>query len=372
MSFLPCSGKMGKIFLVVFLLTLAWAVSAAEPGSLTVVVKDARTKAVVGSALVYLDGAYKGTTADMSGAITLNGLKDGTHTVRVTKPDFREVTTKIVSPDQTTVTLEIAKGALVLLNDEGEKKGAINVVFYPSSTSYSCTDHAKVSAPVYINNETRFREDVMKVIKSTYLDLDKVTSSTKPLPADYRDRFNFYYYYDTSAPADAFEGCAGTIPANYWNEVTFADITVILYPKYYGAYSDAACQPTGCSQDYGPGRNLMKAPSDQLTLIQHETGHAMYDLVDTYCGNTYYYQNDPHANVWSSRENCESDARSHGRDPAQCRQIQQAATVSSASCSQPYWRWDPMPDIMASGYRGKFGEAATQRINYVLSKAVTS
>jgi hypothetical protein len=364
---------MGRIVLVLCLLSLAWTVSAAEPGSLTVVVKDARSKTVVGGALVYLDGAYKGTTADSSGVITLTGLKDGTHTVRVTKPDFREITKKIVYPNEMTVSVEIARGALVLLNEEGEKQGAINVVFYPSSTSYSCTDHAKISTPVYIENETRFREDVMKVIQSTYLDLDKITPSTKILPADYRDRFNFYYYYDPSAPADAFEGCAGTIPGKYWKEVTFVDVTVILYPKYHGTYSDAACMPTGCSQDYGPGRNLMKAPVNQLTLIQHETGHALYDLVDTYCGNTYYYQNDPHANVWSSRENCESDARSDGRDPAQCRQIQQAAaTGSSVSCSQPYWRWDPMPDIMASGYRGKFGEAATRRINYVLSKVVTS
>ena len=363
---------MARIILVFLILSLAWTVSAADTGSLSVVVRDARSKELVGGALVYLDGAYKGTTAQSTGMITLTGVKDGTHTVRVTKPDFREITRKIVYPDEATVPMEIAKGALVLMNENGERKGAINVVFYPSSTSYSCTDHAKVSTPVYINDESRFREDVMKVIRATYLELDKVTPAGKSLPADYRTRFNFYYYFDPAAPADAFDGCTGNIPGNYWKEVTFADVTVILYPKYYGAYSDATCQPTGCSQDFGPGRNVVKAPSDQLTLIQHENGHALYDLVDTYCGNTYYYQNDPHANVWSSRENCESDARSDGRDPSQCRQIQQAATGSSASCSQPYWRWDPMPDIMASGYKGKFGEAATQRINYVLSKAVTS
>jgi hypothetical protein len=363
---------MGRIFFIILLLSLASVVTAAEAGSFTVVVKDARSKAPVGSALVYLDGAYKGTTAQTSGTIVLTGLSEGSHTIRVTKPEFREVTTKISYPDQMTVNVEIAKGALVLLNENGETDGAINVVFYPSSTSYSCTDHAKISTPVYLTNETRFREDVMKVIRATYLELDKVTPASEPLPADYRDRFNFYYYYDPSAPADAFAGCTGTIPGNYWQEVTFADVTVILYPKYVGTYSDTACMPTGCSQDYGPGRNLMKAPADQLILLQHETGHAVYELVDTYCGNTYYYQNDPHANVWTSEENCQADARSGGRDPSQCRQIQLTSGSASASCSQPYWRWDPNPDIMASGYRGKYGEAATQRINYVLSQVVTS
>jgi hypothetical protein len=222
-------------------------------------------------------------------------------------------------------------------------------------------------APEYLDNETRFRSDVLNVINRTYRDLDQVTSPSSPLPADYRNDFNFYYYYDSSAPADAFSGCAGTVPENYWNDVPFGDITVILYPGYHGIYADSTCQPTGCFQDLGPGRQLMKAPADQVALVRHETGHAVFGLIDTYCGATYYYQNDPDPNVWSSLEACKTDAISSHRDPDQCRQIETTGPVS-ASCTKEFWHWDPQPDVMSYGYGGKFGEAATQRITYVLSK----
>ena len=260
----------------------------------------------------------------------------------------------------------ITKGSLVSLNPDGPSGDAIDIIFYPSSTSYSCTDHTKLSAPEYVTNETRFRNDVENIIRSAFLDLDRETSVSHPLPENYREKFKFYYYYDPSAPADAFSGCTGTVPEKYWDEVTFADVTVILYPGYHGFYTDATCQPTGCYQNFGPGRNLMKAPADKPILFRHESGHAVFELIDTYCGTTYYYQNDPHPNVWGSSESCRADARENARDPEQCRRIQKA-NPGETPCTTDYWQWDPMPDIMASGYYGTFGDAATQRISYVIS-----
>ncbi|MCK9581761.1 MAG: hypothetical protein M0Q92_15125, partial [Methanoregula sp.] len=292
------------------------------------------------------------------------------HTVRVTRPGYTETTRKFSYPSQSSVAITLSKGALVSLGPEGANPDAANIIFYPSSTSYNCKEHTKVSTPVYMTNETRFREDVEKIISNTYLDLEDVTSPSGYLPGDYRDAFNFYYYYDPSAPADAFSGCAGSVPESYWENVPSSDVTVIVYPQYYGIYADSTCQPTGCYQDYGPGRKLMKAPADKLALFRHETGHAVFELIDTYCGTTYYYQNNPYPNVWTSPESCRADAQSSGRDPAQCRQIQKKSSAqSSSSCIQNYWQWDPMPDIMANGYGGRFGDAATQRINYVLSQA---
>ena len=78
----------------------------------------------------------------------------------------------------------------------------------------------------------------------------------------------------------------------------------------------------------------MKVPADQPVLLKHETGHAVYGLVDTYCGDTYYYQNSPYPNVWASEEACIDDARSRGRDPAGCRQIKKSNTGTSVSCSR--------------------------------------
>ena len=371
MTWLSCIGKTGWILVVIMVLSLTCTVPAAsDTNSVIVIVKDTRTKETLEGARVYLDGDYCGTTSSADGAalLVIQEVGPGTHTIRVSKPDFKESTKKFVYPAETMVELMISKESLVLLNPYGPAPRAINVIFYPSSTSYNCADHVKVSTLLYITNETRFREDVMNLISHTYLNLDQITSRSDPLPDNYRDYFNFYYYYDPSAPADAFSGCAGSVPESYWNDVTSGDVTVILYPTYDGRYADSSCQPTGCFQNFGPGRSLMKAPADQVMLFNHETGHAVFGLIDTYCDATYYYQNDPYPNVWASPDSCRTDAQSSNRDPEQCRQIQKKGSLSSP-CIKNYWEWDPVPDIMSNGYGGKFGDAATQRINYVLSQS---
>jgi hypothetical protein len=360
------------ILALIIIISFTFTVSAAASGnSVTIMVKDVKTKENPGNAQVYLDGAYMGVTSSssMSGTIIVQDITSGTHTVRVTSPGYNDVTKRFVYPDESSLEVILSKGSLVSLNQNGPSPNGINIVFYPSSTSYNCAVQSKISTPVYLTNETRFREDVNTVINQAYLNMDSATFPSEPLPDNFREKFNFYYYYDPALPADAFSGCAGTVPERYWKEVPFSDVTVILYPSYYGIYANSSCQPTGCNQDSGPGHNLMKAPADQLTLIKHETGHAIYGLIDTYCGETYYSQNDPHSNVWASLESCKSDARSNNRDPEQCRQIQRKNSVSSQSCTKNFWQWDPNPDIMANGYKGSFGAAATQRINYILSQS---
>lgn len=372
MTWLSGIGTTGWILVVIVVISLTYTVSAASvTSSLIISVTDARTKETVDGAMVYLDGGYRGTTSSAAdpGTLVIQDISAGTHTVRVTKPDFTEVTKKIVYPPESKIEVIITKGPLVSLNPNGPTPNAIDIVFYPSSTSYNCAEKRIVSTPLYMTNETRFKEDVLKVINQDYLNLDKVTTPSDSLPANFQDRFNFYYYFDPSRPADAFSGCAGSVPESYWKDVPFSDLTVILYPTYTGIYNDASCQPTGCFQNFGPGRNLMKAPADQISLIRHETGHAVFELVDTYCGETTYYENDPYANVWGSRESCKAEAKSHNRDPELCRQIQKTDSAASASCTKDFWHWDPNPDIMGEGYSGKYGAAATQRIDNVLTQS---
>ena len=107
--------------------------------------------------------------------------------------------------------------------------------------------------------------------------------------------------------------------------------------------------------------------SDRTVLFAHEMGHSVFGLVDTYCGDTYYYQNDPLPNVWSSLGACMNSARAGNRDPAQCQQIKERSS-SSAICSRNFWKADPAPDIMANSFSEKFGPVSTQRIAYVLSQ----
>lgn len=361
--------RAGWVLIALLVVSLTYTVSGASgTDRVVVVVSDARTKEALGGAQVYLDGGYRGTTtvSAQGGELILPDISAGTHTIRVKKADYKEVTKKITTPADTRVQVTLSKGSLVSISTGSSSSEAIDIVFYPSATSYSCKDHSVLSTPVYLENETRFRDDVTNLIRQSFLSLDKDTSPDHPLPGNYAESFNFYYYYDPAAPADAFSGCAGTVPASYYDEVSFSDVTIILYPSYTGTYSDSTCQPTGCFQDNGPGRAVMKAPADRVTLFKHESGHAVFELVDTYCGNTYYYQNDPHPNVWSTLESCQADARANNRDPAPCRQIQK---TGSTSCTKNFWQWDPSPDIMANGYNGRFGNAATQRINYVLGLA---
>jgi hypothetical protein len=363
------AGKTGWIIAAILVFTVMVMVPAASAQNMVnVVVKNARTGETLGGALVFLDGGYQNETSSPGGTAAVSDVSPGTHTIRVTLSGYNEKTVTFNYPATTTVEVPIAKQALVpLLNANGPSSNTITVVFYPSSTSYSCINNAKLPAPDYITNETLFREDVLNVINNTYMNLDQFTSPADPLPDDYKNYFNFYYYYDPSSPADAFSGCSGSLPDSYWDNVTFSDVTVILYPTYYGRYANTSCQPTGCTQIFGPGHSQMKAPANQERIVRLETGHALFGLDDTFCGDTYYWQNDPYPNVWSSLASCQADAQSHNRDPVQCRQIE--SEDSPPSCIRNFWQWDPMPDVMAGSYSGRFGDAATQRINYVLSQA---
>ena len=198
-------ARTGWIVILILVVTTPYMVSATTvANSVIIIVKDLRTKTTLDGALVYLDGGYQGTTSSGTGTIQLQNVKPGTHTLRVTKPDYKEVTRKFSYPEESTLEVTLSNGYLVSMNPNGPSEKGINVVFYPSSTSYSCSGMTKLSTPLYMEDETRFRQDVQNVIDKTYLNLELDTSKADPLPANYKERFNFYYYYNPSAPADAF------------------------------------------------------------------------------------------------------------------------------------------------------------------------
>jgi hypothetical protein len=344
------------------------SVRAYNNNSLNIVITDAQTGEKLDGVFVYIDGSFSGTTpgSDGPGTLQVTDIMPGIHTMRVAKPDYRETAQQFTVPIEKKMDVIMNKGDLFFLKESGPHAEMIDVIFIPSTTSFNCTNNSTVTDITYIANESRFLEDVQRIVNSSFLNLDRVTSSSVPLQDNYQDRFNFYYYYNPSVTADAFSGCAGTVPDSYWQYVTFADITVILYPTYYGVYSNYSCQPAGCYQSQGPGRSVMKVPANKEGLFMHETGHAIYGLVDTYCGNTYYFMNTPHPNVWSSVDACRDDAQANSRNSTGCRQIIQQ---SPGPCLQQFWRWDPDPDIMRNVYSGTFGPVATQRISYVLMHA---
>jgi hypothetical protein len=103
-------------------------------------------------------------------------------------------------------------------------------------------------------------------------------------------------------------------------------------------------------------------------IFLHESGHVVFGLIDTYCGPTYYQENKPSPNVWSSQEACIATAIQEHWNTSECRQITKPATSRTReACVKNFWKWDPDPDIMGSGaYTGRFGNASTLRIRYML------
>jgi hypothetical protein len=359
-----------RAFFILLTLTLTCPVEAAglSDGPLLVAVTDSHTGTGLDGAAVYIDGGYAGITSGANGAGTLriDDIQQGSHTVRVTDTGYQSLSETVTYPDDSVVQIALAGNHLVTLNPENNNSHAINIVFIPSSTYFRTSDNTKVSTDEYTGNETRFREDVTRIINDTFENLDAVSDPTIPLPQNYTGRFNFYYYFDPLTPADAFSGCAGHVPDQYWNAVTFSDLTVILYPRYEGWYTNASSQPVGCYRDFGTGHKQMKIPASQDTLAYHEMGHGLYGLVDTYCGDAYYFENDPYPNVWSTQDGCISGATADNRDPLDCRKIQ-SDPGDPASCIKNFWRWDPDPDIMKTGDYGTFGVASTERIAYILN-----
>jgi hypothetical protein len=340
-----------------------------SPGSsgngLSLSTVDMSTGEHLGSVSVYIDGGYEGSTSTRGtiGILNISPLTEGSHMVRVTKSGYTDSTQSIVIPSASPLEIGLQAQLLVPVRESGSHDTKIDIVFVPSGTSYNCAEQKKITSTGYVTDKNAFVADVNRIVNKSLFSLDSITSKTDPIPADYRDRFNIYYYYDSAGFADAFSGCAGTVPEKFWQAVPFADVVVILYPTYYSPDTGAPCEPTGCVNP-GSGRRWMKTPADQSILFLHESGHAIFGLVDTYCDNTMYWQNDPDPNVWSSQENCVKDAAGNAWDRAACRQIQQ---VNPTACTKQFWRLDSDPDIMHDGYDGTFGEVSTRRITYTLN-----
>jgi len=234
--------------------------------------------------------------------------------------------------------------------------GFIDIVFIPE-TSYSSV----------LND---FREDVIWLI-GHYLRLHERTAHPIYMPGEsYKDMFNFYRYTGGfGTPGD----CAGHVPDGFWEDAPFTDVAGILV---YGAGA-------GCSSGLGPTSKfiatigmpgLVIIPTENIAI--HETGHALFGLVDEYCGHTHYEQNNPEPNVWSSPDNCQNDANAEGWTTGNCRQITfDDPATPGVDCSKNYWRYDPdmpRPDFMTACGSGctawyEFGEACTRRINYVFN-----
>jgi len=337
---------------------------AGSPG-LVIVTTDISSGAPIPGVSLFVNGLLAGTTSQ-NGTFFLpvTGTGSNIGTIRAVKEGYLDRTVGADLDTPGMVPISLSRSPLIPLEINGPPQSEITIVFLPSDTSFNATENKKILLGGYPGGEAQFEADVRTFIANTFMKYPAVTSPAHPLPADYGKRFNFYYYWDGKTYADAFDGCAGTIPPAYWDAVTDSDLTIILYPSYSGLYLGSSGQPVGCTNPNGPGRVYLKIPADATFLGMHEIGHGLYGLMDTYCGDTYYAQNEPDPNVWSSLESCRKDALANNWDPAACRQI------SSSGCTREFWHIDADPDIMHDGYDGSFGNASTKKIIYVLNTII--
>jgi hypothetical protein len=336
---------------------------------LTIKTRDAQNGSALLGAHVYLDGESVGTTSDTEGIMELRDVVKGTHTVRVAKTGYEEVTRKITVNQTEQIILQLNESKLIPLLVHGSVETKIDIVFVPSDTTYNCNLRTKIPIDTYSGDRQQFIKDVNAKISTFFSRLDTLTSAQVGLPADYYDRFNFYYYWDPDNFADAFDGCAGKLPDQFRKNAPATDVAIILYPSYLGIYSSSSCEPNACANGLGPGSgSWLKAPADSSMIFLHESGHVVFGLIDTYCGDTYYRENSPSPNVWSTQDACITTALQEHWNTSECRQITKpASSPLNEGCQKNFWKWDPDPDIMGSGaYSGRFGNASTLHIRYML------
>ena len=336
---------------------------------LAIVVKDAGTRAGIAGARIYLDGGFQGITSGNDGHLSLFSISRGEHTLRATKSGFLEAVILVAVPDKKQATIPLQASKIIPIGNHGPEEERIDIVFVPSKTQYDCNKVEKITTDYYTAHEDNFKADVNNLIQKRFFSLDRLTSKSVGIPENYKERFNFYYYWDPDNFADAFQDCAGTLPKGFWNTAPFTDVAIIIYPTYGGYYKGPPCEPHGCASGMGPGVNAwFKNPADSGIIFMHETGHVVFGLIDTYCGPTYYTQNNPDPNVWSSQSGCIRAAKDQNWNPAPCRQITlKTVKGGAASCKKDFWRWDPDPDLMATAsFSGKFGNASSLHIRYIL------
>jgi hypothetical protein len=334
---------------------------------LTVIVRDASTGANLTGARVYGDGNLAGTTSGTEGVISLPEQAVPHRSVRVTMEGYRDQTVPVSGETGPELGVLLQPSPVHRILGSASPEDALDIVFVPSKTSYNCTLRQKVAADRYTADRDAFVEDVRQLTGATLLQVPAYSALPSQIPGDYTRKINVYYYWDGSSFADAFDGCAGSLPGGFWDDAPYADAAVILYPSYGGKYTGSPCEPQGCTNGIGAGlQSWMKVPADRYTLFMHESGHALFGLMDTYCGDTFYAENLPNPNVWKSLANCTEDASRSGWNVSLCRPLADSGGGQAAACTNLFWKIDPAPDLMGTaGGDARYGGASARRIQYI-------
>jgi hypothetical protein len=228
----------------------------------------------------------------------------------------------------------------------------VNAIRLRGDPNHGYIDVVFVPEQGYKGAINTFDTDVRNFIRDRLLTLD--TATTVKLRTDYRDMFNFYTY---TGGFGSNTGGAGTLPTGFHNDAPGADVGSIM--------KNGNCC-AGAASSLGPPSHLI-APARMGGLNLHEHGHAIFGLIDEYCGNTYYPASPPAVtNVWTSTQKCQSDVTGHGWTGGSCRQIQwDDPSTIGVDCTKSFYRYDPVACVMDSN-QTQFGEACSNMIDWSL------
>jgi hypothetical protein len=234
--------------------------------------------------------------------------------------------------------------------------GQIDVVFVPHRN--------------FEDNINDFNSEIPNTIRSSYFTMD--INSVNPLPADYKDRFNFYTYTggygeNTSCEvmlpgeSDYSTWLAGCItacafnpfacfcwfeaPNTFWDYAPFTDSAGVLYDG----------QQRGCATSFGPPSKWIADAGGHRETI-HESMHSIFSLVDEYCEEgflditgfmaTLYTEISHKPNVFRTLEHCQEHAADAGWTLGNYRQITGPGGVRCGLLSV-------LPGPAGSGYHGR-------------------
>ena len=154
-----------------------------------------------------------------------------------------------------------------------------------------------------------FRDQLDEVIEDLYFKYDEFKI--------WRGNLNFYY---SGQQGNYEESCQFTDPPNMANLTAVGDSVAILHQTNL--------------RDCNSGDRFSSEINYDKTLV-HESGHALFGLIDEYCCDTSYAQQACQPNLYSSLANCQNDADAVGYPSGNCTQLVDGAD------SVNFWRIDP-------------------------------
>ncbi|MEO8380714.1 MAG: hypothetical protein ABI779_13705 [Acidobacteriota bacterium] len=167
----------------------------------------------------------------------------------------------------------------------------------------------------------------------------------------FRGVHNFYY---SSRQGNYEELCNFTNPPNMANLLAVADSVAILH--------------TTNLRDCRSGIRMSSEIDYDKTLI-HETGHALFGLMDEYCCDSSYASQPCQKNLYDSLASCQSDAPNVGLPASNCTQLAGTTTLN-------FWRIDPTSGpgcMMGPGQHSstsEFREACKRRMQWRYGKCL--